>query len=154
MTSKGASVVNKWTSTGSLKRHAPQRISSDLGRLAAVLVSGGIASLHQGNRQDISQYVRPRRRQCCLETPASKDLSRELMKSSSRDTGGVESGFDDAGSQRSGEVTMRRVVAQRRNRDLLTNFDDIILVFNSLSPRYFIQRKAGRLLGIGSFVNL
>ncbi len=50
-------------------------------------------------RQDISLHVQPRRRQCCLETPASKDLSRELMKSSSRDTGDVESGFDDAGSR-------------------------------------------------------
>ena len=46
-------------------------------------------------RQDISLHVQPRKRQCCLETPASKDLSRELMKSSSRDTGDVESGFDD-----------------------------------------------------------
>jgi hypothetical protein len=36
------------------------------------------------------------------------------MKSSSRDAGDVESGFDDAGSRRSGEVAMRRVVAQRR----------------------------------------
>jgi hypothetical protein len=35
------------------------------------------------------------------------------MKSSSRDTGDVESGFNDAGS---GEVAMRRVVAQRRDR--------------------------------------
>jgi hypothetical protein len=30
------------------------------------------------------------------------------MKSSSRDTGDVESGFDNAGSQTSGEVAMRR----------------------------------------------
>jgi hypothetical protein len=36
------------------------------------------------------------------------------MKISSRDTGDVESGFDDAGSRRSGEVAMRQVVAQRR----------------------------------------
>ena len=42
------------------------------------------------------------------------------MKSSSRDTGDVESGFDVGGSRRSGEVAMRRVVAQkRRDRDPL-----------------------------------
>jgi hypothetical protein len=39
------------------------------------------------------------------------------MKSSSRDTGDVESGFDDAASRRSGDVAIRRVVAQRRDRD-------------------------------------
>jgi hypothetical protein len=33
------------------------------------------------------------------------------MKSSSRDTRDIESGFDDAGSRRLGEVAMRRVVA-------------------------------------------
>jgi hypothetical protein len=41
------------------------------------------ASLYQGYREDISQHVRPRRRQCCVETPASKDLLSELVKSSS-----------------------------------------------------------------------
>ena len=36
--------------------------------------------------------------------------------------GDVERVFDDAGSRRSKEVGMRRVVAQRRDRDLLTEF--------------------------------
>jgi hypothetical protein len=32
--------------------------------------------------QDISQLVRPRRRQCCPETPASQDLLKEYVKNS------------------------------------------------------------------------
>jgi hypothetical protein len=38
------------------------------------------ASLHEGDWLGILKYVQLKGRQCCLGTPASKDLSRELMK--------------------------------------------------------------------------
>jgi hypothetical protein len=76
-----------------------------------------------------------------------RKIFRELMESLSRDTGDVESGFDDAGSRRLGEVVMRRVVAQRRRDiDLLKGFDDVILVFNFLSPQCTITASVIHLI--------